>query len=90
MHRLFIFFIHGCILWQLTQNSVVLVTLIPTCGNTISAMPITIPVATSASTDQRALGRRNAFQSFRIIAPVKLWFSEAILMSKYEQRHWSG
>ncbi|MFW7344387.1 hypothetical protein V0R37_22965, partial [Pollutimonas sp. H1-120] len=74
----------------LTQNSVVLVTLIPTCGNTISAMPITIPIATSASTDQRALGLRSAFQSFRIITPVELWFSKAILMSKYEQRHWSG
>ena len=35
-------------------------------------MPITIPIATSASTDQRALGRRSAFQSFRIIAPCKI------------------
>ncbi len=77
MHRLFISFIHRLHTVAATQNSVVLVTLIPTCGNTISAMPITIPVATS-STDQRALGRRSAFQSFRIIAPVKLWFSEAI------------
>ncbi|ABX23615.1 hypothetical protein SARI_03821 [Salmonella enterica subsp. arizonae serovar 62:z4,z23:-] len=45
---------------------------------------------TSASIDQRALGLSSALQSFRIIAPVIIWFNAQILFRKYEQRHWSG
>lgn len=86
MNKLQSYFI-ASVLYVMTPHAFAQGTVI---GNTISAMPITIPIATSASTDQRALGRRSAFQSFRIITPVELWFSEAILMSKYEQRHWSG
>ncbi len=90
MHRLFIFFIHRLHTVATDTKFGCAGDFDPNVWQVPGAMPITIPIATSASTDQRALGRRSAFQSFRIIAPVKLWFSEAILMSKYEQRHWSG
>ncbi|EFE24681.1 hypothetical protein EDWATA_00200 [Edwardsiella tarda ATCC 23685] len=53
-------------LWQLTQNSVVLVILMPTCGRMINARPMTMPSTSNASTDQRVLGRFSLFQSFFI------------------------
>ncbi|EFE53291.1 hypothetical protein PROVRETT_08175 [Providencia rettgeri DSM 1131] len=67
-------------LWQLTQNSVVLVTFIPTWGTTINATPTAIPTTINVSIDQRALGFRNALQSFRIIAPVIIWFNTGDLI----------